>query len=160
MISLLAWTHAHTKKLQNSFSHHAWITVLQKQHTNIRRTNENKEKHKRAFATHIQLFVRDTRWLGPQKKETKKTYTSELLLIHLHISSPLTPCHKCYDKKRAKTTIHRAIYFVTMILPSQVLFPFIKIRRRALRIRKCSEISASIHIRIFIYVYTYTRSQR
>lgn len=53
-----------------------------------------------------------------------------------------------------------------MILPSQVLFPFTNIRRRALQIRKCSEITASIYIYISIYihmyicVYTYTRSQR
>lgn len=48
--------------------------------------------------------------------------------------------------------------FVTMILPSQVLFPFTNIRRRALQIRKCSEITASIYIHIYPYVYMYTHT--
>lgn len=46
-----------------------------------------------------------------------------------------------------------------MILPSQVLFPFINIRRRALQIRKCSEISASIYPYI-PYMYTHTPGHR
>lgn len=81
------------------------------------------------------------------KRQRKKK--TALLLIHIHLSSHLTPCHKCYDKVWGETTIHRAISFVTMILPSHVLFPFINIRRRALQIRKCSEISASIYPYIY-----------
>lgn len=52
--------------------------------------------------------------------------------------------------------------FVTMILPSQVLFPFINIRRRALQIRKCSEISASIYPYIYhicIHIHPITEIQ-
>lgn len=85
-------------------------------------------------------------------------------------TNPAAGCrhHKCYDPEKPDyhTTVQDFVvcfFFlnhVTMILPSNVLFPFLINRKTALQKRKCPMISSSSSIYISICIYTYTQSQR
>lgn len=128
-------------------------------------TNRKKEKEK---LKSTQKNIRITRWRHKMKnnlvhknKKRKKKYNSTFTHSYTPIQSFNPHVINVMTNGGVKQLYIVQFIFVTMILPSQVLFPFINIRRRALQIRKCSEISESIYPYIYtIYVYTYTRSQR
>lgn len=139
IISLLAWTHTHTKKNITAliFSPHMnhSVTNVQK---NYKQTDTQTEKLKSTFAS----LAGDTRWKITWSTKTKENSTfthsyTPIQSFNPHVINVMT-------NGGVKQLYIVQFIFVTMILPSQVLFPFINIRRRALQIRKCSEISASI----------------
>lgn len=96
------------------------------------------------------------------KKKKRKKYNSTFTHSYTPIQSLNPHVINVMTNGGVKQLYIVQFIFVTMILPSQVLFPFINIRRRALQIRKCSEISASIYPYIYytcIHIHPITEIQ-
>ncbi len=130
------------------------ITNKPNRHTN-KRKRKSWSQHKRTFES----LAGDTRWKVTWSTKTTTKYNSTFTHSYTPIQSFNPHVINVMTNGGVKQLYIVQFIFVTMILPSQVLFPFINIRRRALQIRKCSEISESISIYI-LYMYTNTPDHR
>lgn len=173
MISLLACTQTY-KNNTALIWHHVIITVWQtfRKNKNKRiQTNKNlMERHSRKKSPVPSCLKwsksRNTTWSKEVSTESK---TKQNHLTHVHQSGAGSLRHKCYDpgEPNDHATVQFSFSFsfnhVTMILPSNVLFPFQIDRKTALQKRKCPEISSSsssASIYIYPYVYIHTPNHR
>lgn len=132
--------------------------------TNVQNIHTNEKEKEKLKST--QKNIRITRWRHKMKnnlvhknKRKEKKYNSTFTHSYTPIQSFNPHVINVMTNGGVKQLYIVQFIFVTMILPSQVLFPFINIRRRALQIRKCSEISASIYPYIY-YICIHTPDHR
>lgn len=106
-------------------------------------------------------------FLSLKNKQTKNKNRIKISLMFTNPASGSRP-HKCYDPGTPSSRITVQFRFsnhVSMILPSNVLFPFQIKQEDSTSEKKVPRISSSsssalIYIYIYPYVFTYTQSQR
>lgn len=132
------------------------------------KTDTQTEKKEKEKLKSTQKNIRITRWRHKMKNNlvhknnNNKKYNSTFTHSYTPIQSFNPYAINVMTNGGVKQLYIVQFIFVTMILPSQVLFPFINIRRRALQIRKCSEISESIYPYIYyicIHIHPITEIQ-